>query len=109
MLFFFQKVPEGNQDFPSTSQLYFIVIIKKTPQSHFKKDPFTEMNVAHALVWFYEIVRFRVLSSILMKMVAPKETKGTYSSLVAPFVPTHSTAPVTLYGSDPLHSNLAAS
>ena len=64
------------------------------------------MNVAHALVWFYEIVRFRVLSSILMKMVAPK---GTYSSLVAPFVPTHSTAPVTLYGSDPLHSNLAAS
>ena len=49
-------------------------------------------SVAHALVCFYEIVS----SSILVKTVAP-------------FVPTHSAAPVTLYGSDPLHSNLAAS
>ena len=53
-------------------------------------------SVAHALVCFYEIVRFRVSSSILVKTVAP-------------FVPSHSAAPVTLYGSDPLHSNLAAS
>ena len=70
--------------------MYFIVIIVTL------KDPFTEMGVAHALVWFCEIVRFRVSSSILVKMFAS-------------FVPTHSAAPVTLYGSDPLHSNLAAS
>ena len=70
--------------------MYFIVIIVTL------KDPFTEMCVAHALVWFCEIVRFRVSSSILVKMVAS-------------FAPTHSADPVTLYGSDPLHSNLAAS
>ena len=50
MMFFFQKVPEGNQDFPPNSQ-WGVCNHQENPIVTLK-DPFTEMGVAHALVWF---------------------------------------------------------
>ena len=92
MVFFPQRCLKVTKIFPPIVNGVYVLYCS----NHQENPIVTEMGVAHALVLFCEIVRFRVSSSILVKMVAS-------------FAPTHSADPVTLYGSDPLHSNLAAS
>ena len=50
---FFQKVPEGNQDFPPIANGVYVLYCNHQENPIVTlKDPFTEMGVAHALVWF---------------------------------------------------------